>query len=67
MRIILITIWPSMKDQDENQKRGPLEGDARRDWRSEELLSGAKEISILHNEERYKLRLTANNKLILTK
>ncbi len=67
MIIILITIWPSMKHQHENQNRGALEREARREWRSEELFVGVKEISILHNDERYTLRLTANNKLILTK
>lgn len=32
-----------------------------------DLLSAAKEIKILHNGEEYKLKLTSNNKLILTK
>ena len=31
------------------------------------LLSGKKELTIIHNEEEYKLRLTGNGKLILTK
>jgi hemin uptake protein HemP len=35
--------------------------------RSEVLLGGMKEIFIIHGKERYRLRLTANGKLILTK
>lgn len=34
---------------------------------SKVLLSGKKEITITHNQEEYKLRLTGNDKLILTK
>lgn len=34
---------------------------------SETLLSGKKEITIIHNDDEYKLRLTGNGKLILTK
>ena len=34
---------------------------------SRQLLGRDKEIHILHNNERYILRITANNKLILTK
>jgi len=34
---------------------------------SKELFSELKEITILHNEEEYKLRITGNSKLILTK
>lgn len=34
---------------------------------SEVLMSGKKEITIVHNKEEYKLRLTGNDKLILTK
>jgi len=32
-----------------------------------ELLAGAREAIIVHGGERYRLRLTANHKLILTK
>jgi hemin uptake protein HemP len=32
-----------------------------------DLLGGAKEVIILHAGERYRLRVTANDKLILTK
>lgn len=35
--------------------------------RSEELLGRRNEVGIRHNGERYTLRITANNKLILTK
>lgn len=31
------------------------------------LLAGAREVLIRHGDEEYRLRLTANNKLILTK
>jgi len=34
---------------------------------SAELLDGARELIIIHNNERYSLRITANRKLILTK
>jgi hemin uptake protein HemP len=34
---------------------------------STELLRGAREISILHAGEAYRLRLTSNDRLILTK
>ncbi|MEX2450442.1 MAG: hemin uptake protein HemP [Rhodospirillales bacterium] len=35
--------------------------------KSEALLGGTKEIFIIHGKEQYRLRLTANGKLILTK
>jgi hemin uptake protein HemP len=35
--------------------------------RSEDLLRGAREVAILHRDETYRLRLTSNDKLILTK
>ncbi len=34
---------------------------------SEQLMSGKREIIIVHNNQEYKLRLTGNGKLILTK
>jgi hemin uptake protein HemP len=34
---------------------------------SDMLMSGKKELTIIHNQEEYKLRLTGNGKLILTK
>ncbi len=34
---------------------------------SSDLFKEGKELSIVHNEEVYKLRLTGNSKLILTK
>ena len=34
---------------------------------SRELFTGTREISIAHGDETYRLRLTAQNKLILTK
>jgi hemin uptake protein HemP len=38
-----------------------------RTWKSEDLLSGAKEILIEHHGEYYRLRETRNGKLILIK
>jgi hemin uptake protein HemP len=35
--------------------------------RSDEILRGAREVTILHAGEAYRLRLTSNDKLILTK
>ena len=35
--------------------------------RSEDLLKGGNEIVILHGEEEYRLRLTKNDRLLLTK
>jgi hemin uptake protein HemP len=37
------------------------------DWTSELILRGLREVTIQHGAERYRLRLTASNKLILTK
>jgi hemin uptake protein HemP len=37
------------------------------EWNSRDLFKGAKEISIHHNGAEYRLRITAANKLILTK
>jgi hemin uptake protein HemP len=34
---------------------------------TDELMGGAKELIILHAEEQYRLRITSNRKLILTK
>lgn len=36
-------------------------------WRSDQLIGSSKEIVILHDGEEYRLRITRNNKLILTK
>ncbi|MDJ1159602.1 hemin uptake protein HemP [Chelatococcus sp. SYSU_G07232] len=33
----------------------------------QELLKGGRELVIIHNDERYRLRITARGKLILTK
>jgi len=35
--------------------------------RSDEILRGAREVTILHAGEAYRLRITSNDKLILTK
>ena len=36
-------------------------------WKAADRRGGAREAIILHGEDVYRLRLTANNKLILTK
>ena len=36
-------------------------------WTSDEILKGTREIQILHRSEIYRLRLTKNGKLILSK
>lgn len=36
-------------------------------WTSEEILKGTKEIQIIHRNDVYRLRLTRNDKLILSK
>ena len=46
---------------DKDKQSAPRQLDSR------QLLGRDREIYILHNNERYMLRITANNKLILTK
>jgi hemin uptake protein HemP len=36
-------------------------------WDVRALLDGAREVRLFHGKEEYRLRLTRNNKLILTK
>lgn len=36
-------------------------------YTSEELLQGTHEVAIMHGDQEYRLRLTGNGKLILTK
>jgi hemin uptake protein HemP len=43
------------------------EGSSRTSWRSEELLGTRDEVSIVHNNETYRLRRTRHGKLILYK
>ena len=46
----------------------PAAEDCQRDvWRSEELLGDRSEVTILHNNEAYRLRRTRQGKLILYK
>ena len=40
---------------------------AQKIYKSSELFSGVREIIILHDGVKYRLRITSNNKLILTK
>lgn len=49
------------KESDPSPERKPREIDLR------DLVGSDREISIVHDGERYRLRVTANNKLILTK
>jgi hemin uptake protein HemP len=37
------------------------------DWSSEAIFQGRREVLIAHGPERYRLRITGSNKLILTK
>ena len=52
---------PSDQGRPSNRNPAPAEIDAR------DLLGEAREATIVHEGERYRLRITANNKLILTK
>lgn len=45
----------------------PASPPPRREVESRELLEGARELVILHGAERYRLKLTNQDKLILTK
>ena len=65
----------SVKEDDDDRKREqPSGADARRripvtgnSIESRDVFAGAREITIMHGTETYRLRLTAQNKLILTK
>ena len=51
-----------------NSPPKPAAEDCQRDvWRSEELLGDRSEVTILHNNEAYRLRRTRQGKLILYK
>jgi len=53
-----------MTDQPQSPPPPPTEPQM---LRSDELLRGAREVSIQHGTATYRLRLTSNDKLILTK
>lgn len=53
--------------RDEVQDSGPVPPGVPPEVSSEALLRGQREITILHAGDRYRLRITANDKLILTK
>ena len=55
---------PERGEDAPSQRAGP---EHRRPLRSDDLLAGEREVAILHNDETYRLRLTAAGKLILTK
>ena len=52
---------PAPKADDKNETPAP------RQVRASQLLGRTKALIILHNDARYTLRITSNNKLILTK
>jgi hemin uptake protein HemP len=57
-----------MNDMKNNSSNNYSLSTAKENWiNSDMLLSGKKELTIVHNHEEYKLRLTGNGKLILTK
>ncbi len=57
----------NMPGRTSNEKDPSDQPTRTREISSQELLGGRRELIILHNEERYTLRVTANRKLILTK
>lgn len=58
----------SEKDGRIDERRGPRDTTAASSViTSRELLGKRRQLRILHNDEQYTLRITANNKLILTK
>ena len=67
MIIILIKICGLMKQHENDKNVANKSRASLKEWRSEELFAEGKELAISHNGERYLLRITANNKLILTK
>jgi len=48
-------------------RAAPADADGRPRWRSDTLLAGGREACIEHADAVYRLRLTAQGKLILTK
>lgn len=56
---------PSAPEREEAD--GPARDRGHREISSEALLAGGKEVLIRHQGEAYRLRLTRQNKLILTK
>lgn len=49
------------------QGAGPEQRSAVRQFELETLMQGSQEAVIIHNGEHYRLRITSNGKLILTK
>ena len=54
-------------DSDLNEQPPPQANDPPRIINAEDLFSGRREIWIQHGDQRYRLRITAAGKLILTK
>lgn len=67
MIIILIIILRSMSQRETKATTKDDRPHFKNEISSKALLASAKELVILHNDERYILRVTANDKLILTK
>ncbi|MEK0084635.1 hemin uptake protein HemP [Benzoatithermus flavus] len=55
------------RQADEPQAPSTGQDDARQPVSSRELLGGRRELQIVHNGSIYRLRVTGNGKLILTK
>ena len=62
-----IVVERRVQTVDRSASAGPPEGTGHPRLTSESLLRGARELLIEHQGELYRLRLTGNNKLILTK
>ncbi len=56
-----------MSDKPDKTQKGPDQNEVIREIAAEELLKGQREVVILFEGERYRLRVTRRNKLILQK
>ncbi|MBN9668930.1 hemin uptake protein HemP [Roseibium aggregatum] len=60
-----LTLAPAVRSRNSCADRSAAE--QKTEFDSRELFSGLKQINILHNEETYRLSITKQGKLILTK
>ncbi len=58
---------PTAADDSNRPEQDPPANDAPRILQAEELFAGRREVWIQHGDQRYRLRITAAGKLILTK
>jgi hemin uptake protein HemP len=58
---------PSVPAAPRQEANGKAAAGAAADWSSEAIFRGQREVLIVHGAERYRLRITGSNKLILTK